>query len=117
MANNIVAIPSTCGNGMRPLPEGIDERRLVIACWQYLHGRIQDMAERQGGWDLFDWLDAEPSVGIHKCKVVMPNRTYNCVAYIWQVNPQKNRGLVVMRNDKAANEYALKAFNNKQPYL
>lgn len=117
MAKSVIAIPSTCGNGMKPLAQGVDPNKLVGASFQYLHGRIHDMAERQGGWDLFDWMESEPCVGIHKCKVVMPNRTYNCIAYIWQSNPRKNRGLIVMRNDKQANEYALKAYTNKQAYL
>lgn len=83
----------------------------------YLHGEIENIA----GFDLLvntTGVDALP--GIYPVVVDVSGKTYGCTAYVWAPNvkrkfnePEPNVGLVVLNTDKAANEHALKKFNDQ----
>ena len=73
----------------------------------YLHGEIEKII----GYDLVNCNYCIP-LGITDCNV----NNYDCICYSWIRRPGQC-GLICLKSDIDANEYALKMYNDKAEYL
>ena len=91
--------------------------------WTYLHGKLQD----EVGYDIYQidntnwdfsrneeggYFEENIPTGIYECE-------YNgkkCLLYYWMCS-RRQHGLVVYKDDLAANEYALRKYNEKSSFI
>lgn len=92
----------------------------------YLHGELQRLCE----YDTFSVTTKkeyekfmESTEDIFDIKVCISNKIENedvtlvdATAYVWR-NENTRRGLVVLKSDKASNEFAMKKFTEKAKFL
>lgn len=74
----------------------------------YAHGKLESILST----DLLGCNTKDVPIGIHPCKV----EEYNCTYYSWIRNIGQC-GLICLSNDKEANSYALRMFNNKATFI
>lgn len=87
----------------------------------YLHGKLEDI----NGYDICDIYKCEyedqtdmPETIEDVMVCTYKGKWYTCTLYLWHTREfNMNKGLICLRDDKEANEYAKKCYEQKVDYF
>ena len=123
--NNTFAIVPTSMETANPIWNGFGNQPLEYTPWVYLHGKLEKIASRNGGWDKFKWVGSAPTAeGIYTCIGIVGDvdeERLSVTAFLWNAKfghgLTKLTGLIVADDDDESLLYALKQYKAKSDFI